>query len=70
MTADDLKEFMEEHKLSKSALFRVTGVARTTIDRYLDGTSQIPDVFALACMGICYMEEHMDEMLAQAKSRN
>lgn len=52
MNADDLKAFMAENKLSKYKMHLMTGVARTTIDRYFDGTSPIPRVFALACLCI------------------
>jgi hypothetical protein len=65
MTPKDLKDWMHEHDLNKADLSRITGVARTTLDRYLAGTSPIPKLFSLACMGICFMEEHMDELLDQ-----
>jgi hypothetical protein len=52
MTPQQLKDFMLEFDLNKAELSRITGVARTTLDRYLAGTYPIPELFALACLGI------------------
>ena len=52
MTADDLKTWMTRNNLSKAEVFRLTGIARTTLDRYLDGRSPIPKVVHLACAAI------------------
>jgi|688.fasta_scaffold945667_1 hypothetical protein len=54
MTPADLAAWMHEHDLNKTDLSRITGVARTTIDRYLAGAYPIPKLFKLACRGIDY----------------
>lgn len=52
MTPDDLKAWMKRNDLSKADVFRLTGIARTTLDRYLAGTYRIPKVVRLACAAI------------------
>lgn len=52
MKANDLKRWMERNELSKTDVFRKTGIARTTLDRYLAGTHPIPKLVRLACAAI------------------
>lgn len=52
MKPNDLKNWMTRNELSKADVFRKTGIARTTLDRYLAGTYPIPKVVRLACAAI------------------
>lgn len=52
MTPEQLKAWMTRNNLSKAEVFRLTGIARTTLDRYLNGTTPIPKVVHLACAAI------------------
>jgi len=52
VSPDELKAWMNRNLVTKSSLHRSTGVARTTINRYLDGSHKITRVFALACMSL------------------
>lgn len=57
MTPQQLQDWMTRNNLSKAEVFRITGIARTTLDRYLAGTQPIPKVVHLACIafdeGLC-----------------
>ena len=52
MTPKQLKDWMTRSNLSKAEVFRLTGIARSTLDRYLAGTHPIPKVVHLACAAI------------------
>lgn len=48
MTPSDLQKWLADTGHTKLDLHRLTGVARSTIDRYLAGKHPIPVVFELA----------------------
>jgi transcriptional regulator with XRE-family HTH domain len=52
MTADKLKTWMAAQKLTKTDFAALTGIARTTLDRYLAGQQPIPKVVVLSCIAI------------------
>jgi transcriptional regulator with XRE-family HTH domain len=52
MTPQQLHDWMIRNGLSKADVFRRTGIARTTLDRYLAGTYPIPKLVRLACAAI------------------
>ena len=49
-----LEHWMAHLGLNKSEAAASLGIARTTLDRYLDGRTLIPLVVALACAAILY----------------
>lgn len=50
MTPASLTAWMTRLHFNKSQACRELGIARTTLDRYLDGSTAIPKVVELACM--------------------
>lgn len=52
MTADRLTAWLAHVKLSKARAAAELGIARSTLDRYLDGESPIPRTVALAMAAI------------------
>ena len=48
MTAADLTTWMTAHRYNKSQLADALGIARSTLDRYLDGSVDVPKVVRLA----------------------
>jgi transcriptional regulator with XRE-family HTH domain len=49
MTAAEFKAWMDINHLTKSQAATRLGLARSTLDRYLDGVSVIPKYISLAC---------------------
>lgn len=52
MTPASLLAWMERLHFNKVEAANRLGIARTTLDRYLDGRNEIPHVVALACAAI------------------
>jgi hypothetical protein len=52
MTPKQFEKWMIRNEFTKLEVFRRTGIARTTVDRYLSGATKIPRVVALACAAI------------------
>lgn len=51
MTVDDLAAFLKRHSFTQEAAAAALGYSKRQIINYLKGTSEIPRVFALACIG-------------------
>lgn len=64
MTPTTLQSWMTRLGLNKSEAASALGIARTTLDRYLDGRQAIPKVVALACSGIS-KQRLIDELQRQ-----
>lgn len=61
MTPREFQAWMTRTGLSKADVHRLTGIARTTIDRYLAGTYKIPLVVELACQALeAEVDAHRD----------
>jgi len=54
MTPESLSTWMSRLHLNKVEAASVLGIARSTLDRYLDGTSAIPPYIGLACAAIAH----------------
>lgn len=54
MTPDSLAAWMTRLHLSKTQAASSLGLARSTLDRYLDGSVKIPPYIALACAAIAH----------------
>ena len=52
MTAADLTAWMTAHRYNKSQLAEALGIARSTLDRYLDGSVSVPKVVRLALIAL------------------
>lgn len=52
MTPASLTAWMTRLHFTKSQACRELGMARSTLDRYLDGSTDIPHYIALACAAI------------------
>ena len=52
MTPTSLAAWMARQKLNKVETAAILGIARTTLDRYLDGRTEIPKAVALACAAV------------------
>lgn len=52
MTPASLAAWMARQKLNKVETAAALGIARTTLDRYLDGRTEIPKLVALACAAV------------------
>ena len=48
MTSADLAAWMAAHRYNKARLAYDLGIARSTLDRYLDGSRPVPMVVRLA----------------------
>lgn len=54
MTPASLTAWMARQKLNKVETAAALGIARTTLDRYLDGRTEIPKLVALACAAVAH----------------
>lgn len=54
MTPDSLAAWMTRLHLTKTQAASSLGLARSTLDRYLDGSVKIPPYIALACAAIAH----------------
>ena len=52
MTPASLTAWMTRQNLNKVEACASLGIARTTLDRYLDGSTRIPLYIALACAAV------------------
>lgn len=67
MKPRDLEKWMDDLGLTKSEVFRVLGIARSTLDRYLSGETPIPRVVSLACAAVVSgLEPYPSEPLSAA----
>lgn len=64
MTPAALTAWMQRLGLNRAEAASALGIARTTLDRYLDGRQAIPKVVALACSGIS-KQRLIDELQRQ-----
>jgi plasmid maintenance system antidote protein VapI len=54
MTPASLEAWKERLGLNKTKTAAALGITRTTLDRYLNGESEIPEAIALACAAIAH----------------
>lgn len=54
MTPASLAAWMDRLHFNKSEAALQLGIARSTLDRYLDGSVRVPRYIALACAAISY----------------
>ena len=54
MTPQSLTAWMTRLRLNKSEAASSLGIARTTLDRYLDGSVRIPLYIGLACAAVAH----------------
>lgn len=54
MTPASLTAWMARLHLNKVQACKELGIARTTLDRYLDGSTAIPLYIALACAAVAH----------------
>lgn len=52
MTPASLTAWMAKQNLNKVETAATLGIARSTLDRYLDGRTEIPRLVALACAAV------------------
>lgn len=52
MSPRDLEKWMRGLGLNQTGAAASLGIARSTLDRYLDGSSEIPLAVALACQAV------------------
>jgi transcriptional regulator with XRE-family HTH domain len=65
MTPTALTAWMTRLRLNKSEAAASIGIARSTLDRYLDGSVKVPPSIALACAAV----EHLGpDLLPNPKS--